>query len=263
MSYQHIELDASPGGVAVVLLNRPDKHNAFNAQVVSELNDAFETLEGADHIRVVFLKGAGKSFSAGADLDWMRAAQDYSEGENEEDAFALAEMLRRLHSLPMLTCALVQGAAMGGGAGLVAACDTAVALRAAMFRFSEVRLGITPATISPYVIDAIGPRRARALFATGESFDGVAAEKMGLVHYTAEDEAELRVMMDHVAKLAFETAPVAVAEAKRLVRDVAGEEIDAGLSRKTAKRIAERRVSEEGREGLAAFLDKRKPRWID
>ena len=263
MAYQHIELDASPGGVAVVLLNRPDRHNAFNAQVVSELADAFETLEAADHIRILFLKGAGKSFSAGADLDWMRAAQDYSESENEEDAYALAEMLRRLHALPMLTCALVHGAAMGGGAGLVAACDTAVAVKTAMFRFSEVRLGITPATISPYVIEAIGPRRARALFATGESFDGAYAEKIGLTHYTVEDEAGLREMADHLAKLAFETAPVAVSEAKRLIRDVAGEAIDAGLSRKTARRIAERRVSDEGREGLAAFLDKRKPYWVD
>jgi methylglutaconyl-CoA hydratase len=262
-AYENIVLDASPGGVAAVLLNRPDKHNAFNARMVEELADAFETLRGEDHLRAVILKGAGKSFSAGADLDWMRAAADYTRKENETDAFALAEMLRKLHDLPQLTIALVHGACMGGGCGLVAACDVGVAMADATFRFSEVRLGITPATISPYVVEAIGPRWAKALFMTGESFDGAFAEKMGLVHYTAATEADLLALEEHVTGLMFHTAPGAVADAKRLVHDVSGAVIDEGLSHETARRIADRRASVEGREGLAAFLEKRKPSWAE
>jgi methylglutaconyl-CoA hydratase len=259
--YAHIVLDASPSGVAVVLMNRPDKHNAFNAEVIAELRDAFATLEGSN-ARIVFLRGAGTSFSAGGDLEWMRAAARYTREENEEDALALAEMLRALHDLPMLTVALVQGAAMGGGAGLVAACDVAVAVKSAVFRFSEVRLGLTPATISPFVIKAIGPRWAKALFATGESFDATYAERIGLVQYTVDDLAGLDVMAEHLSKLASETAPGAVADAKRLVDDVTGRHIDGGLSRMTAARIAARRVSAEGQEGLAAFLDRRRPSWL-
>ncbi len=262
-AYDSIELKASPGGVAVVLLNRPEKHNAFNARMVEELADAFETLRGEDNLRAVILKGAGRSFSAGADLDWMRAAADYTKKENESDAFALAEMLRKLHDLPQLTIALVHGACMGGGCGLVAACDVGIAMKDSTFRFSEVRLGITPATISPYVIEAIGPRWAKALFMTGESFDGVFAEKMGMVQYTAETPEDFLALEEHVTALMFDTAPGAVAEAKRLVGDVSGAIIDEGLSHETARRIAERRASDEGREGLAAFLEKRKPYWAE
>ncbi len=262
-AYETINLDATPGGVAIVTLNRPDKHNAFNALVIDELADAFETLRGEDHLRMVILRGAGKSFSAGADLTWMKAAADYSREENEEDAFALAEMLRKLYELPQLTCALVQGAAMGGGAGLVAACDMALAVRSAVFRFSEVRLGLTPATISPYVIDAIGPRWAKALFLTGESFDADFASRIGLVQYVADDADGLARLEEHVSTLMFDTAPGAVADAKRLVREVTGLVINQSLSRDTARRIAARRVSEEGREGLAAFLEKRRPDWAE
>ncbi|MEO0712898.1 MAG: enoyl-CoA hydratase-related protein [Pseudomonadota bacterium] len=263
MAYETITLDATRGGVAVVSMNRPDKHNAFNAQVIDELAHAFETLRGEDHLRMVVLRGAGKSFSAGADLSWMKAAADYTQKENEDDAFALAEMLRKLHELPQMTLALVQGAAMGGGAGLVAACDVVVAMASAKFRFSEVRLGLTPATISPYVIRAIGPRWAKALFVTGESFDAAYAERIGLVQYVVQDEAEMAAMEEHLSELMFHTAPGAVADAKRLVDDVTEAEFGAGLSRETAKRIAARRASDEGREGLAAFLEKRKPSWAD
>lgn len=261
--YKTIELDASPGGVAVVLLKRPERHNAFNNEVIEELADAFETLRGEDHLRMVILRGAGKSFSAGADLEWMRAASDYTQKENEDDAFALAEMLRKLYELPQMTVAAVQGAAMGGGAGLVAACDVAVAVKASTFRFSEVRLGLTPATISPYVIEAIGPRWTKALFVSGESFDAAFAEKIGLVQYMVENETEMEKMLEYLSRLAFSTAPGAVNEAKRLVRDVTGEVIDANLSHMTSKRIAARRASEEGREGLNAFLEKRKPGWAE
>jgi methylglutaconyl-CoA hydratase len=262
-SYETITLEATQGGVAVVTLNRPEKHNAFNAQVVSELADAFDNLRAETQLRMIILRGNGKSFSAGADLQWMQAAADYSRKENEEDAFALAEMLRALYELPQMTLALVQGACMGGGAGLVAACDVAVAMKSAIFRFSEVRLGLTPATISPFVMEAIGPRMAKALFVTGESFDAAYAEKIGLVQYVVADETEMAAMEEHISKLMFDTAPGAVADAKKLVQDLYGQPVDTHLSHETAKRIAARRTSEEGRDGLAAFLEKRKPGWAE
>jgi methylglutaconyl-CoA hydratase len=184
MSQNDVLLSVTPGGTAVITLNRPDKHNAFNADVIATLSDMFETLRAnTDEVRMVVLRGAGPSFSAGADLEWMKAAADWTHDDNEEDALGLARMLRRLHDLPQLTVALVQGAAMGGGAGLVAACDIAIAVKDTKFRFSEVRLGLTPATISPFVVRAIGPRWAKALFATGEGFDGEFAHKIGLAQY--------------------------------------------------------------------------------
>lgn len=256
-------LDASPDGVAVVLLNRPEKHNAFNGDVVAALDDIFETLHANEQVRTVFIRGAGKSFSAGADLSWMKAAADYTESENRDDAMALARMLKKLHDLPQFTVAMVQGAAMGGGAGLVAACDAAIAMKDAKLRFSEVRLGLTPATISPYVVKAIGPRWAKALFATGEGFDGKFAEQIGLVQYAVENEEEMEAIAEHLTRLIFDAAPGAVADAKKLVDDVLDREIDHDLLSDTAHRIAHRRASEEGREGLSAFLEKRKPRWAN
>jgi len=261
--YETIDLDATPGGVAVITLMRPDVHNAFNAEMVEELTDAFETIEGADNLRMVILRGAGKSFSAGADLEWMKSAALFTEEDNQKDAFKLAEMLRKLSELPQMTLALVQGAAMGGGAGLVAACDVAVAMENTTFRFSEVRLGLTPATISPFVIKAIGPRWAKALFMTGESFNGTYAERMGLVHYTVKDAAEMTQMEEYLSELVFAAAPGAVADSKALVLDLAGQVVNEGLSHMTAKRIAARRISDEGKEGIAAFLEKRKPNWAD
>ncbi len=259
--YENITLDATREGIAILSLNRPGKHNAFNGEVIEELIDALETLEEQDTLRLVILRGNGPSFSAGADLQWMKAAQDWSRAENEQDAMRLAEMLRKLAELPQMTLALVQGAAMGGGAGLVAACDIAVALRDTRFQFSEVRLGLTPATISPFVIQAIGPRWAKALFLSGESFDGTFAERIGLVQFVVEDADGLAEMEEHIAELALAAAPGAIRDAKALVLDFAGEPLSQALSQETAKRIAARRVSEEGREGLAAFLERRKPGW--
>jgi methylglutaconyl-CoA hydratase len=254
-------LDVSPEGVAIVTLNRPDRRNAFDELMITGLSDTFETLKGADHVRVVFLRGAGESFCAGADVDWMRRAAEFTQLGNETDALTLARMLMHLHDLPQLTVALVHGAAMGGGAGLVAACDVAVAIKNTRFCFSEVRLGLIPATISPYVVEAVGPRWAKALFASAESFDGAYAEKIGLVQYAVDDEDALRAMMEHLGELALAAAPGAVADAKALVRFVAGHKIDDALARETARRIAVRRASAEGKEGLAAFLEKRKPEW--
>jgi methylglutaconyl-CoA hydratase len=253
--------DASLEGVAVITLNRPEKRNAFDELMIAQLAEQFETLKGADHIRVVFLRGTGETFCAGADVDWMRRGGERTFEDNEADALSLARMLKHLHDLPQLTVALVQGAAMGGGVGLVAACDVAVALKETRFRFSEVRLGLTPATIAPYVIEAIGPRWAKALFATADVFDGVRAEKIGLVQYAVQDDDELQGMMKYLTDLALAAAPGAVADAKALVRLIAGHKIDDALGKETAHRIAQRRASREGQEGLAAFLTKRKPDW--
>lgn len=254
-------LEVSPAGVAVVTINRAQKKNAFDELVIANLAEHFETLKGADHVRIVFLRGAGDTFCAGADIDWMRRQADRSQDDNEADALALARMLKHLHDLPQLTVALVQGAAMGGGAGLVAACDVAVAVKTAQFRFSEVRLGLTPATISPYVVEAIGPRHARALFASAEGFDGAYAEKIGLAQYVVDSAEDFEAVMGNLITLAMAAAPGAVADAKALVRLVDGGKIDDGLAKETARRIAQRRASPEGREGLAAFLGKRKPGW--
>ena len=261
LSPDPVLLDVTPEGVAVVTLNRPEKRNAFDELMIGGLTETFETLKGADHVRIVFLRGAGESFCAGADIDWMQRAAAFSELDNETDALTLARMLQHLHELPQLTVALAHGAAMGGGAGLVAACDIGVALKDTKFRFSEVRLGLTPATISPFVIEAVGSRWAKALFASGEGFDGAFAERIGLVQYAVDDANELRAMMEHLSDLALAAAPGAVRDAKNLVRFVAGRQIDDGLAKETARRIAKRRVSAEGREGLAAFLGKRKPEW--
>lgn len=254
-------LEVSPAGIAVLTLNRPAKRNAFDELVIANLSEHFETLKGADHVRAVFIRGAGESFCAGADIDWMKRGGERTEDDNETDALALARMLKHLHDLPQLTVALVHGAAMGGGAGLVAACDVAVAVKSAKFRFSEVRLGLTPATISPYVVEAIGPRMARALFASAEGFDGEYAEKIGLVQYAVATEADLTSMMEHLSELAMAAAPGAVADSKALVRHVQTHAIDEHLLKETARRIAKRRASSEGREGLKAFLEKRKPEW--
>ena len=254
-------LDVSAEGIAVVTLNRPEKRNAFDELMIGGLRETFETLKGADHVRAVFLRGAGESFCAGADLDWMQRAAAYTQEDNETDALLLARMLQHLHDLPQLTVALVHGAAMGGGAGLVAACDLGVALKDAKFRFSEVRLGLTPATISPFVVEAIGPRWAKALFATGEGFDAAFAERIGLVQYAVDTAEELQAMMEHLSELALAAAPGAVADAKELVSYVAAHRIDDNLAKETAHRIAKRRVSAEGKEGLAAFLARRKPEW--
>lgn len=263
MSQNDVLLSVTPGGTAIITLNRPEKHNAFNADVIATLSDMFETLRAnTDEVRMVVLRGAGPSFSAGADLEWMKAAADWTHDDNEEDALGLARMLRRLHDLPQLTVALVQGAAMGGGAGLVAACDVAIAVKDTKFRFSEVRLGLTPATISPFVVRAIGPRWAKALFATAEGFDGDFAHKIGLVQYVVDSADDLDDTLEMVAKLVFAAAPGAVAAAKALVDEVTGRDIDDRLGKQTAKLIADRRVSAEGREGLAAFLEKRKPVWV-
>lgn len=258
-----VRIDSTPDGVVFITINRPQKKNAFDAPTIAALYEAFETLQGADHVRVVFVRGAGGTFCAGADLTWMRDAADWSEGENRDDAMGLAKMLKALHDVPALTVAIVEGAAMGGGAGIVAACDMAVAVKGAKFAFSEVKLGLIPATIAPYVIEAVGPRTARALFATAELFDADRAKDYGLVSEVLASadgiDAFVRALSDDIKAC----APGAVGDAKRLVNDLAGRHIDHGMMEDTARRIARARVSEEGQQGVRAFLDKRRPGWAE
>jgi len=258
-----VRIEATLEGAATVVLNRPDKRNALNADLISALSDALETLHGAEGVRVVFLRGAGGTFSAGADLAWMGEALDLTEADNREDAMAMAVMLKRLWDLPALTVALIEGAAFGGGAGLAAVCDLAIATRETRFSFSEVKLGLIPATVSPYVIAAIGPRAARGLFASGEGFDADYAQRIGLVTDVVADAAALEAAQARIAAETLACAPGAMEAAKRLVDDLAGKDIDHGLMEDTARRIAAIRVSEEAQEGVAAFLGRRKPRWAE
>ena len=257
-----VQIDSTTDGVVFVTINRPAKKNAFDAATVAALYEAFETLQGADHVRVVFVRGAGGTFSAGADLGWMRDAADWSEGDNRSDAMGLARMLKALHDIPALTVAIVEGAAMGGGAGIVAACDMAVAVEGTRFAFSEVKLGLIPATIAPYVVEAIGPRRARQLFLTANIFDADYAAHAGLIDMVLP-EGSVEEFISMLTDSLTANAPGAMGEAKRLVNDVAGQKIDHGLMEDTARRIAHARVSEEGQEGVRAYLDKRKPRWAE
>jgi len=256
-------LEATPGGAATVTINRAARRNAFNAEVIGALREAFETLAGADGVRVVFVRGAGGTFSAGADLAWMRDAADQDEDDNRQDAMTMAVMLKHLHDLPMLTVALIEGAAFGGGAGLAAACDMAIATADARFAFSEVRLGLVAANISPYVVAAIGARRARGLFVTGRVFDAAAALAYGLVDEVVADAEGLEAARARITAEALAGAPGAAGEAKRLIAHVAGRPIDHALITDTAHWIARVRVSPEGQEGVRAFLAHRAPAWMN
>ena len=260
-STELVRIEATRDGAVTVVMNRPQRKNAFNANLISALSEAFETLRGAEGVRVIFLRGAGGTFSAGADLDWMRAAVERTESDNREDAYAMAHMLKQLWDLPALTVALVEGGAFGGGAGMAAACDLAIATADARFSFSEVKLGLIPATVSPYVVAAIGPRAARGLFATGQVFDADHALRIGLVSEIAADAAALAAVEARIAAEMLACAPGAVADAKRLASDVYAQKIDHGLIEETAKRIAQARVGGEGQEGVRAFLEHRKPDW--
>ena len=251
----------SGDGVATVWLNRPDVHNAFNERLIAALADAFTALGGDEAVRVVILRGRGANFCAGADLDWMRRAADFGPEENRRDAEALSEMLHALNSLPKPTIALVQGAAVGGGAGLVACADIAVAVRDARFAFTEVRLGLTPATISPYVIAKIGESAARRWFLTGERFDAVAAHGMGLVHELVGAAEDLETAARRITCSLLAAPPGALATTKALIATVKGRAIDEALRRETARIIAARRETAEAREGIAAFFDRRRPSW--
>ena len=257
----HPLLHLRDGAVARLRLNRPQLHNAFDATVIAALTGALDAAGRDPDVRVVVLEAEGASFSAGADLHWMRGMAAASEEENLRDSLALARLMRTLDELPKPTVARVQGAAFGGGVGLVACCDIAIASASARFGLTESRLGLLPAVISPYVIEAIGAREARRWFATAKLFDAATAQRIGLLHEVADDEAALDAAVQRQLALLLKAGPMAAASAKALVRRVAAETSRDRLDADDAALIAGLRVSDEGQEGLSAFLDKRPARW--
>jgi methylglutaconyl-CoA hydratase len=250
------------GPVGFVTMNRPDRHNAFDDVLIAELTEALRSMEAEDGIRVIVLSGAGKSFSAGADLNWMKRMAGFSMDENRRDAMGLATLMRTLAHLRKPTLARVQGAAYGGGVGLVACCDIAVAAQSATFSLSEARLGLIPAVISPYVVAAIGERAARRYFLTADRFDAAEAWRIGLVHELVGDHESLDDRIGEIVDAMLACSPSAQREAKELIRAVASRPVTSELIQDTAERIARIRSSPEGREGVAAFLEKRRASWI-
>lgn len=250
------------GPLGLVTMNRPERHNAFDDALIGELTEAFRSMEAEDGIRVVVLSGAGRSFSAGADLNWMKRMAGFSMDENRRDAMGLAALMRTLAHLRKPTIARVQGIAFGGGVGLVACCDIAVATHDAAFALSEVKLGLVPAVISPYVVAAIGERAARRYFLTGERFAAAEAWRLGLVHEIAGSEAEMDEAIGAIVDALLAASPAAQKEAKDLIRAVSGRPVTSELLQDTAERIAKIRSSPEGREGVAAFLEKRRASWV-
>lgn len=247
--------------VAKVTLNRPEMHNAFNEHVISSLIECFDKVENDNSIRVMVLQASGHSFSAGADLNWMQKMASYSESQNLSDARQLSLMFSKLYNLSTPTIAKIQGSAFGGAIGLVACCDIAIASRMSKFCLSEVKLGLIPATISPYVIKAVGPRIAKRLFMTAEVISARRARRIGLVSETVSED-ELNNEVDNIIAHLVNAGPTAVSKAKALVERVANMPIDEKLMEYTSEKIAAVRVSSEGQEGLKAFLEKRKANWI-
>jgi methylglutaconyl-CoA hydratase len=250
------------GPVGLITLNRAGRHNAFDDALIAELTEAFRSMEAEDGIRVVVLSGAGKSFSAGADLNWMKRMAGFSADENRRDAMGLAALMRTIAHLRKPTIARVQGSAYGGGVGLIACCDVAVATQNATFALTEVKLGLIPAVISPYVVAAIGERAARRYFVTGERFEAAEAWRLGLIHEIAASEPDMDDVIGAIVEAILAGGPAAQKEAKDLVRAVSGRPVTSELAQDTAERIARLRSSPEGREGIAAFLEKRKASWV-
>jgi len=251
-----ITVEADERGVVRVTLNRPAVHNAFNEGMIGELTDAFADLGKQDGVRVIVLAGNGASFSAGADLNWMKRAAEQDEYANREDALAMARMFDTINTCPKPVVGLVQGAALGGGVGLVACCDVVIAQPEVSFGLTEVRLGLIPAVISPFVIAKIGQSAARRYMLTGERFTATEALRLGLIHEVA---SALEAEGAKVVEALLAGGPEAIADAKDLIADITHMDDKGEL---TAHRIAARRASDEGREGIAAFLGRRKPRWM-
>ena len=259
MKYQTLRTETAHG-VARVIMNRPQVHNAFDEHLIGELTSELRHLDHDAEVRVVVLAASGTSFSAGADLNWMKRMAVYSEADNLRDAVALAGLMRTLHGMRKPTVARVQGPAYGGGVGLVACCDIAVAASDATFSLSEVRLGLIPSVVSPYVIAAIGERAARRFFLTAERFDATEAKLSGLIHEVAHAD-KLDDTIGRIIGYLLQGGPHAQAAAKELIADVANRPVDDGLMEDTARRIAGIRVTAEGKEGVNAFLEKRPPSW--
>ena len=247
--------------IARITLSRPEVRNAFNDAVIQELKAAFESVGAMDDVRAVVLAAVGPAFCAGADLNWMRRMADYTRDENVADAGQLAAMLKAIYECPKPTIAAVQGDVFAGGMGLVAACDMAVSVRTATYCLSEVKLGLIPATISPYVIRAMGTRASHRYFLTAERFSAEEAHRIGFVHELVDADA-LDAKVNELAQALVSASPAAVKACKQLVQDVAEREINAALIDSTVQGIADIRASEQGREGVQSFLQKRKPAWL-
>jgi methylglutaconyl-CoA hydratase len=250
------------GPIGLITMNRPERHNAFDDALIAELTESLRSMEAEDGIRVVVLSGAGKSFSAGADLNWMKRMAGFSKEENQRDAMGLGALMRTLAHLRKPTVARVHGAAYGGGVGLVACCDVAVASQAATFALSEAKLGLIPAVISPYVVSAIGERAARRYFLTAERFDAAEAWRLGLVHDLGSTDGDMDEKIGTIIDAMLACGPAAQREAKELIRAVAQRPVTSEVIQDTAERIARLRSSPEGREGVAAFLEKRRTSWL-
>ncbi len=260
ISIDESEIGSEGRGVGYITLTRGEIHNAFDDQLIADLTGAFEAMQNNDDVEVVVLNAEGKSFSAGADLNWMRRMADYSWQENFQDSQALAKLMNTIYSLSKPTLCMVQGAAFGGGVGLVACCDIVIASERASFCLSEVKLGLIPAVISPYVVKAIGERQAQRYFLTAERFKANQAKEFGLVHEVVAEEA-LQTKTHEMISTLLSNGPQAVVAAKDLIRAVEGKDINQELMDETAKRIADIRASEQGKEGLNAFLEKRPADW--
>jgi methylglutaconyl-CoA hydratase len=261
MDYQTLTVTISDR-IGHVTLNRPALRNAFNEHSIAELALAFDELGHHDMVRAIVLCANGPAFCAGADLNWMMKMAGYSDSENRADAMRLADMLRTIYTCPKPVVAKVQGDCYAGGMGLVAACDIAVSVDTANFCLSEVKLGLIPATISPYVIKAMGEQAARRYFLTAERFDAKEAHRIGFVHEIVP-AADLDTKVAGIVQALANNSPNAVREAKKLVREIAGQPVTEALLEDTADRIAAIRASLEGREGVASFLEKRRPSWLD
>ncbi len=261
MNNSIIQITKEKNGVACITLNRPEVHNAFNPAMIEALHQAVLDAGKDNSIRMVKLAGAGKSFSAGADLDWMKEAATYNEAQNIADAHKLSALLEDLAALPKPTIALVHGAAIAGGTGLVACCDIALAQKTAIFGISEVRIGLIPAMISPYVVGKIGARQARRYFLTGERFDAETAQHIGLVHEVVENDAELVRKANQICDEILKGAPVAISDTKQLIAEIAQTNVSPARQEELAAKLARRRASPEAVEGITAFLEKRSPNW--
>ncbi|RZT05546.1 methylglutaconyl-CoA hydratase [Duganella sp. CF402] len=260
MTYTTLTIERA-GHIATVTLNRPDVRNAFNETTIAEIKQAFSELGDDAALRAIVLAANGPAFCAGADLNWMKKMAGYTHAENHADALQLAEMLRTIYLCPKPVVAKVQGDCYAGGMGLAAACDIIVAVEEANFCLSEVKLGLIPATISPYVIKAMGENAARRYFLTAERFGAQEALRIGFVHEVVSAEA-LDAKVAEIVKALVNNSPNAVQHAKVLVREVVGQEVNDALLADTAERIAHIRASDQGREGVASFLEKRKPAWL-
>ncbi|MEX0644278.1 MAG: enoyl-CoA hydratase/isomerase family protein [Parvularculaceae bacterium] len=261
MGSEVLRTDIDSRGVARLTMNRPEIKNAFNEELIVAIAEGVARASADRNVRAIVLTGAGTAFSAGADLNMMKRVSQFSAAENKGDAKRMAQMLHAIYAAPKPTIALVNGPAMGGGVGLTAACDIAVAADTAFFALSESRLGIIPAVISPFVIEAIGARQARRFFLTGERFDAETARRIGLVHMVAIPE-NLEATLDGLLADLLAAGPIAQSEAKDLIRSVANRPINDAIMEDTAGRISRLRASAEGKEGVAAFLEKRKPNWV-